>query len=254
MKKILALFTVLLFLLLVYLSWNWYKETVLCCDDQKVVSRGVLSYDCNTDIPITTEGWPQKKEEILTSIAEGRKLLVVAPYFDGETKELALARAGKVKELFLDKLTVEQIEIGTYAAGNCQESQSDVFHKSLFKWVIRNENVVEQHDRVLIYFEYNKTKEIDSENLTNYLAKLADDLKLSGKSINIVGHTDKDGDTQYNYNLGLERAEQIKKYLVNKGLEPGKITTDSKGETQPIADGSTEEGKQLNRRAEIEFN
>lgn len=253
MKKILALLTVLLFLLLVYLSWNWYKETVLCCETP-TVSRGVLSFDCNTDAPITTEGWTQKKEEILASTAANKKLLIVAPFFDGETKELAFARASKIKDLFVDKLTADQIELGTYAAGNCEASFSDVYHKTLFKWVVRNEHIVEHHDKAVIYFEYDKTKEIDVVHVVEYLTNLVAELKVSGESVNIVGHTDKDGDSAYNYNLGLERAEHIKAFLVQKGLDPAKIITDSKGETQPIADGSTEEGKKKNRRAEIEFN
>jgi OOP family OmpA-OmpF porin len=55
------------------------------------------------------------------------------------------------------------------------------------------------------------------------------------------------------YNIGLsdKRAQAIKDYLVDKGIDSSRITTKGLGYLQPIADNETPEGRALNRRAEI---
>lgn len=256
MKKLLALLTLLLFLFLVWSSWNWYKNTVLCCDEpvEEVVKIvGPLAFTCNSDQPITGDGWEAKKAEFISSLVEGEKLLIVAPYFDGETSDLGMSRAAKIEKLFLDKLSEDQIELHTYLAGNCEDAQTDPLYKTLFRSVVRNENVLELHDKAFIYFEYDKTKEIDTENVVKYLNTLAEEVKAGGQSIQLTGHTDHDGDQDYNYKLGLERAEHVKAYLVKQGVPEEKISVDSAGKLEPIADNSTEEGRQKNRRVEIEI-
>jgi outer membrane protein OmpA-like peptidoglycan-associated protein len=256
MKKLLAFLTVLLFLLLVWRAWSWYKDTVVCCDEiivEEVRAVGPLVFDCNSETPITSSDWAARKKAILSVKKEGEKLLIVAPFFDGETKELALSRANKLRELFINELSSEEFELDAQGPlGNCEEALSDPLHKSIFKWVIRNENVTELHDKAFIYFEYDKTKEIDMVNVVKFLNELSEEAKSNGSSIHITGHTDNDGDEDYNYNLGLERAERVKNYLVSKGVSAEKITTESMGKKEPIADNSTEEGKQKNRRVEIE--
>ncbi len=257
MKKLLAFLTVLLFLLLVWRAWSWYKDTVVCCDEavvEEVRAVGPLVFDCNSETPITSSDWASRREVILSAKKEGEKLLIVAPFFDGETKELALSRAKKLIELFANDLNPEEFELDARGPlGNCEEALADPLHKTIFKWVVRNENVVEQHDKAFIYFEYDKTKEIDTENVVKFLDDMCEEVKNGGNSVHITGHTDYDGDEAYNYNLGLERAERVKNYMVNRGVSAEKITTESMGKKEPIADNSTEEGKQKNRRVEIEI-
>lgn len=87
-------------------------------------------------------------------------------------------------------------------------------------------------------------------------AKL-DDLVGKVKDINLeviiaVGHTDSVGSNAYNQRLSVRRAEAVKAYLVSKGIERNRIYTEGKGETQPVADNRTAEGRAKNRRVEIE--
>jgi OOP family OmpA-OmpF porin len=87
-------------------------------------------------------------------------------------------------------------------------------------------------------------------------AKL-DDLagKLRGVNLEViivVGHTDSVGSAAANQRLSVRRAEAVKKYLVEKGIEPNRIYTEGKGATQPIADNKTAEGRAKNRRVEVE--
>jgi OOP family OmpA-OmpF porin len=67
-----------------------------------------------------------------------------------------------------------------------------------------------------------------------------------------IGHTDSIGSNAYNQKLSLRRASAVKAYLVSKGIEANRIYTEGKGETQPVADNRTKEGRAKNRRVEIE--
>ena len=87
-------------------------------------------------------------------------------------------------------------------------------------------------------------------------AKL-DDLIGKIKGINLeviiaVGHTDSVGSNKYNQKLSVKRSESVKAYLVSKGIEKNRVYTEGKGETQPVADNKTSEGRAKNRRVEIE--
>ena len=67
-----------------------------------------------------------------------------------------------------------------------------------------------------------------------------------------MGHTDSVGSDAYNQKLSVRRAEAVKAYLVNKGVDKARVYTEGKGESQPVADNKTKEGRAKNRRVEIE--
>ena len=69
----------------------------------------------------------------------------------------------------------------------------------------------------------------------------------------VEGHTCALGTEEHNLALGMKRAEAVKRYLVALGVEPERIRTVSYGESQPTADNSTEETRQLNRRVVMEI-
>ena len=80
--------------------------------------------------------------------------------------------------------------------------------------------------------------------------------KLRGVDLEMViatGHTDSVGTDAYNQKLSERRAAAIKDYLVSKGIPGSKVTTIGKGESQPVATNKTAEGRQKNRRVDIEF-
>ncbi|WP_352336624.1 OmpA family protein [Psychrobacter sp. 16-MNA-CIBAN-0192] len=78
------------------------------------------------------------------------------------------------------------------------------------------------------------------------LMKQVPDMKLM-----VIGHTDKTADAAYNMKLSQERAQAMKDYMVSQGADPEKLITKGMGETDPIADNSTEQGRFRNRRIEF---
>jgi outer membrane protein OmpA-like peptidoglycan-associated protein len=75
-----------------------------------------------------------------------------------------------------------------------------------------------------------------------------------GVKLQIEGHTDNTGDATTNIGLGQKRADFAKNYMIKNGILATNIETSSKGQTQPIADNTTDEGKAQNRRTVITIN
>lgn len=69
--------------------------------------------------------------------------------------------------------------------------------------------------------------------------------------IEVVGHTDDVGDDAYNQELSEQRAEAVTRYLVDAGVDETKIVAWGAGESMPVANNATEEGRAENRRVEV---
>lgn len=69
--------------------------------------------------------------------------------------------------------------------------------------------------------------------------------------IEVVGHTDDVGDDDYNQKLSEQRAEAVRNYLVDAGVDASKIATIGAGENFPVASNTTEEGRAENRRVDV---
>jgi outer membrane protein OmpA-like peptidoglycan-associated protein len=64
----------------------------------------------------------------------------------------------------------------------------------------------------------------------------------------IEGHTDSVGNDAYNLNLSQRRAAAVRQYLLDKGVAPARLESQGFGESQPVADNKTAEGRAQNRR------
>jgi OOP family OmpA-OmpF porin len=65
------------------------------------------------------------------------------------------------------------------------------------------------------------------------------------------GNSSAEGSAEHNMSLSVDRANSVKAYLVNAGVNGNNLSTKGYGESKPISDNSTEEGRALNRRVEI---
>lgn len=75
--------------------------------------------------------------------------------------------------------------------------------------------------------------------------------KFPAMTVEIAGHTDYMGSVEYNNRLSADRANSVVKYLISQGIESKRLTWKGYGKSKPIADNSTEEGRQTNRRVEF---
>ena len=80
---------------------------------------------------------------------------------------------------------------------------------------------------------------------------LASIARNCGARLEIAGHTDSVGDATVNMKLSQRRADAVRKYLVRSGVPAERVEAHGYGETQPIADSSTDDGRQTNRRIEF---
>jgi OOP family OmpA-OmpF porin len=81
------------------------------------------------------------------------------------------------------------------------------------------------------------------------LDRIASDLrKYPRLKIELQGHTDSTGPDQYNLNLSQKRAESVARYLTDAGVPAGQVVPKGYGESEPIADNKTADGRAQNRR------
>lgn len=103
-----------------------------------------------------------------------------------------------------------------------------------------------------IVFKYKSTEYVSDSTLEKSLKELAQFSKSNpNATVEIIGHTDNVGSAPTNLVLGQGRAESVMQTLYKYGSTSGKLFASSKGETEPIADNETEEGRKSNRRVQI---
>ena len=91
-------------------------------------------------------------------------------------------------------------------------------------------------------------------NSSGALDRVADILSdESAPLATINGHTDASGDDAYNQRLSEQRAEAVRQYLISQGVDSGRIATRAFGESSPVGDNDSAEGRNLNRRVELEL-
>jgi peptidoglycan-associated lipoprotein len=100
-----------------------------------------------------------------------------------------------------------------------------------------------------VHFAFDRA-DLDSASRTT-LDKLAGCLKPLGVSLIVEGHCDQRGTTEYNLHLGERRAEAVKKYLVNLGLDSKKVRATSYGKERPLCTQDDESCWARNRRGVV---
>lgn len=102
-----------------------------------------------------------------------------------------------------------------------------------------------------IYFEYGKAVIMEkSFGILNSVAQVMKDYDQI--KVSVDGHTDSDGSDRFNLKLSKRRAASVRNYLIEQGIGSSRLVSKGYGESSPIADNLTAEGKEKNRR--VEFN
>ena len=103
-----------------------------------------------------------------------------------------------------------------------------------------------------IQFEFNSARLTPraEASLNTVVRSLRDQ---TNTQVEVAGHTDSQGNDSYNLRLSGQRAESVRRYLVQNGISASRITARGYGETQPVASNATEAGRAQNRRVELTF-
>jgi len=217
---------------------------------------GPLVFAWSSDVPITSPGFVRYRDSISGLLGDNDLLEILGGYFGDETNSssfanLGLARANEIRELF-SNLPDDRVDLKSAMFQRDAGSERDrPFLASHFRKIINNESVREVEGRMIINFPHASDEMLSNAKLNEYLDGLVVRLKNTKEKVHLTGHTDSSASSNRNMSLGLKRAQAIKSLLVNKGLSASRISTESKGETAPIASNDTRDGRQQNRRVEL---
>lgn len=200
-------------------------------------------------------GWyndPQLADEVAGSIiavqksdlSEQEKAILLNAYGLGDAKTVEQA----VDEILAGKNNAEEVKRQAKLEKQRAEEAKRIAEQ---KAAEERKNALEKVVATKINgYAFDETALSDSQKSElNAVAEVLN--RYSDINVLIVGHTCKIGYKNINLKKGLKRAEAGKEYLIEKGIAPERISIDSKGETQPLAQNSSKENRKQNRRIEF---
>jgi len=105
---------------------------------------------------------------------------------------------------------------------------------------------------IALYINFETAKATINADSAKTLDAAAGALKASGDiRVEVAGHTDNVGTPEANLKLSQERAQAVMTALVERGIAPGRLTAKGYGQTTPVADNRSEDGRAKNRRVEL---
>lgn len=139
------------------------------------------------------------------------------------------------------------------AIGAYMDKQEQEFREELAGSGVQ---VIRDGDNIRLQLPSNVTFAVDSTAIaSSFHPVLVDVAKVLNRyektTLLIEGHTDSTGDANYNQRLSENRALAVRNHLISNGVDQRRVTTIGYGESMPIADNNTAEGRQLNRRVEL---
>ncbi|WP_407704826.1 OmpA family protein [Tellurirhabdus rosea] len=121
---------------------------------------------------------------------------------------------------------------------------------------LENARVERVGEGIKITFDSDLLFDVNKSDLQPTTKKNLDELaetlkKYDDTNVVIEGHADAQGSDEYNMKLSERRAKEVVKYLQGKGIANNRLEEKGYGESQPLADNSTENGRSKNRRVEV---
>jgi OmpA-OmpF porin, OOP family len=183
-------------------------------------------------------------------------------HFDGKWHHAAMIKKGNQIKCYLDQFRVLVIpdcvscEVTTVEAGGIGDAQHPIVFKNFRIAAGGNMNMIGKKftDSKIVTHGINfdtdkatiKPESMGTLNMIVRVLKDNPDIKFE-----IDGHTDNSGTAPHNLTLSQQRADAVKTQLVTMGVDASRLTTRGLGDTKPIADNNTPDGKANNRRVEF---
>jgi outer membrane protein OmpA-like peptidoglycan-associated protein len=203
-------------------------------------------------------------DSLMTAIMAGNKddsiLEIIGLFYENEAapagfETMGLARATAIRDAFFKNIPEERIRLrGRLLPADAADPNAWI-NGAEFLWIAKEkvipETVEEIADGAIIRFPFNSTEKDYDPKVDAYLQTLAKRVAKTKERIELTGHTDNKGETDYNLRLGDSRAKQIRDILLKLGVDAALISTASKGESLPVAPNTTDENRHNNRRVEV---
>jgi len=203
----------------------------------------------------------------------GQIALILVSDFWEINSDAVIATVDKLKADYGDRLCVHTIKVGdttqggdlTAALAGTNSCGSSVDAASLASSAAMSAYVTDVLLTPATVVKYEKNTMSASALFDHDKATLKDEgkaalhvldesIKAKGASvvdIDVIGHTDSDGSEEYNMALSVRRAESVRDYMVSEGVDGSIIDVSGEGESNPVADNATKEGRAENRRVDI---
>jgi OmpA-OmpF porin, OOP family len=259
---------------LAFLAWiafisSKYLSTCGCCGSTPAISAalpaaatGTLDYRWGSDATVTGSGFNAYKSGIIAQGGQGDTLVITGLYRNGEKntskyENIGIARAEAAKLLFSDKVGASRIRCSSKMITD-DMNQTDLHTSADFSWIkaiinMNEASIIDNGDETSILFPTGSASKTANATVDTYLKSLIVRLKSSGEKVLISGHTDNKGNVAANEALGLNRANAIRRILVDGGIAREQIATETKGSAMPVATNDTEQGRYQNRRVVIKL-
>jgi len=207
-----------------------------------IVATGVSLFVCLVWMTVSNAA-PAIEEELSNAAkripTEGEDLSWVTAELDGQHLLLggyvpdtaALLRAKTMAEATVGVSSIENKVRLVGTVGSCQQGLNEALSREKIQFKPSSSTI--------------------SDNSDFLLKMLAVVARNCDTSILIIGHTDGIGEREANQRLSERRAESVRKYLVSSGVSPTQLGAMGYGDTRPIYDNATPEGREKNRRIEF---
>ncbi|MFO0750955.1 MAG: OmpA family protein [Myxococcota bacterium] len=192
-----------------------------------------------------TEVSDQLRVQAVTDLKTTQKQL------DKESDKVAEERTARM-EAEQEKTEAEAAAAKSKAEAEAAKAKADDMRKEMARWaqLVENERglVITMSSGVL--FQSGKSQILPAASVR--LTAIAGYLRLSPeRKVIVEGHTDSAGPDSANMILSQARADSVRAFLVSQGVPAERVTAVGHGESQPVADNATVEGRATNRRVEI---
>lgn len=246
--------------------WHCYKCE--CCNGaippEIAQNIGAPLFNWSADKPNPDSNFLAWKKRLLSKGGQGDTLLITGLYrtaetFAGKDGNLGLVRAAALRTMMAPEMPENRIRLLAKAVSDDWSASGEPRQSATFDWskmILKKEAgaIIESDNMVTFLFPFNSTEKDQDPAVDDYLKKMVEQHKALTTTFEISGHTDDVGEPAENVKLGLGRANSIAKMLIANGINAARIKVDSKGEAEPIADNTTEDGRHQNRRVTIKTN
>lgn len=253
-----------------YTAWcinYWHCNVCHCCDDATTAAipatetSGVPLFNWNAQTPVADAQFPDWKKGLLKMGGQGDTLQISGYYRANEPngEALALARATAIRDMLAPEFPANRVKLSTKLVDDGLADGTAPKESAEFNWlkmVLKNEDsaIIESDQDVILLFPYNSTEKESDPKVDDYLKQLCEKHRDSKVNFSVVGHTDDVGSAESNLKFGAARAQSVEKILRKNGIAANRISTNSKGESEPVAPNDTETGRHQNRRVVITVN